>query len=161
APRPARATPLATPRTAPPLPHAPRTSAPPPAHRPNAPAPAPASPRPIRHPPPAAAPAKPRRTAPPPTLRTPRRTPPRALQPPPSASRSDSRVTAVSTSPDGTNAVQCAAAGPSTATGSYDAVSPTTSGRRARTPSALRVTASLPPPSPSSPPSPSNRTVRR
>lgn len=62
-------------------------------------------------------------------------------QPPASASPSDSRVTAVITSPDRTNATQWSAAGPSAHSGAYVAAPPKTSGRRARSRSAAAVSA--------------------
>ncbi len=54
-------------------------------------------------------------------------------------------MTAVRTSPDRVYATQWAAAGPSAVSGVYVADSPKVSGRRARRPSAARVTAPLSP----------------
>ncbi len=66
-------------------------------------------------------------------------------QPPASARRSDSRVTAVTTSPERANAAQCSAAGPSAVSGSYDADVPKAPGRRPRSRSAAAVSASFSP----------------
>ena len=113
----------------------------------------PLSPR-CRRPAPAAPPAAPRKA--PPRVRA-RRTPAPvpahrptrpggsgssvSRQPPASASRSDSRVTAVTTSPERVNAAQCAAAGPSAVSGAYVAAVPEDLRPTARAAAAPRASA--------------------
>lgn len=68
-----------------------------------------------------------------------------SCQPPDSASRNDSLVTAVTTSPERQNARQCAAAGPRASSGAYVPDSPNTSGRSRRSRRATAVSSPFSP----------------